>query len=91
MLMFKNVDAPSCISAVLRGGAGIQNWKPEQSRGRLPPHARIEQPLPSQQSPHLAPPVRASLQPSPLSWENQRGPGGTPRPSAEGGAWSEED
>lgn len=67
-----------------RCGAGIQNWKPAQPRGGLPHHARVGQPLPSRQSPHLAPPVRASLQP-------RRGPGGTPRPSVEGGARSEED
>lgn len=51
----------SYISALLRCGAGIQNWKPEQPRGRLPHHARLEQPLPSEQSPHVTPLVRTSL------------------------------
>lgn len=74
-----------------RCGAGIQNWKSEQPRDCVPHHAHLQQPLPSQQSPHTAPPVRPSLQPSFLSWESQWGPGGTPRPSSEGGAWSEKD
>lgn len=71
--------------------AGIQNRNPEQPRDCLPHHACLEQPLPSQQGTHTAPPVRPRLQPRRLSWESQRGPGGTPRPSSEGGAREEED
>lgn len=71
--------------------AGIQNRNPEQPRDCLPHHACLEQPLPSQQGTHTAPPVRPRLQPRRLSRESQRGPGGSPRPSSEGGARAEED
>ena len=82
---------PSCIYAPLRCCSGLQNWQPERPRGALPHRGCTEQPLPSQQSPHVAPPVRANLQPRCLSWEKQRRPSRTPRPSAEGGARSQED